>query len=96
MSLAEELLADLESDGEDETMETEEQAELDDQESTETEFSKNARANEDFSNSSVKDVAKLFHSERLKDILSRFKILVGNLARLKSCRGLSKLILSIC
>ena len=44
MSLAEELLADLESDGEDETMETEEQAELDDQESTETEFSKNARA----------------------------------------------------
>jgi len=87
MSLAEELLADLESDGEDESMETEEQAELDDQESTETEFSKNARANEDFSNSSVKDVAKLFHSEILKDILSRIKDFSGKPRKAEELQG---------
>ena len=86
MSLADELLADLEDD-EEESMETEEHAELGDSETAETELSQNTAEHQDISNSSVKDVAKLFHSERLKDILRRITEFSGKPRKAEELQG---------
>ena len=86
MSLADELLADLEDD-EEESMETEEHAELGDSETAETELSQSTAEHQDISNSSVKDVAKLFHSERLKDILRRITEFSGKPRKAEELQG---------
>ena len=111
MSLADELLADLEDD-EEESMETEELADLDNAQSTEISenFSMKQKTTSkktlilklfiismqiiityyvhpiDIS-SSVKDVARLYHSDRLKDVLERIKEFSGKPRKAEELQG---------
>ena len=84
MSLADELLADLEDD-EEEDMETEDPAELSNSQSTE--LSEKKEENKDVSNSSVKDVARLYHSNRLKDVLEKIKEFSGKPRKAEELQG---------
>ena len=111
MSLADELLADLEDD-EEESMETEELADLDNAQSTEISenFSMKQKTTSkktlilklfiismqiiityyvhpiDIS-SSVRDVARLYHSDRLKDVLERIKEFSGKPRKAEELQG---------
>jgi len=87
MSLADELLADLEDDEEGESMDTEELADLDNAESTE--ITENFSIKQKTSNisNSVKDVARLYHSNRMKDVLERIKEFSGKPRKAEDLQG---------
>jgi len=87
MSLADELLADLEDDEEEESMETEELADLANAKSTEITENYSMKQKTTNISSSVKDVARLYHSDRLKDVLERIKEFSGKARKAEELQG---------
>lgn len=90
MSLADELLADLEDD-EEEQMETDAALGDEDEPSEEQEIvtqkEELLESLKDVNQTSVKEVAKLFHSSRLKDILERISVFSGKSRKAEELQG---------
>jgi len=87
MSLADELMADLEATDEEEDEAMEEVDDAGDGNSKDADIFGNDQVNQDISNASVKDVARLFHSNRLKGILKRIKDFGGKPRKAEELQG---------